>query len=140
MLFRSLAGIRYLGASIGELVDPNTGAMEVSLTQGEALGTVRSLPTGESFRFNTPIAAATTSYAQFYVKLWTNPAGQQVVTFAVRKGTLNIRVLSSPATIAVIDEKALDVPAGAYLTSIRNATEEELRALSGALAIYVADT
>ncbi len=135
-----LAGVRLLGSCVAELTNPNAGSMELHLAQGEALGSVRPLSTGGNFRFRTPIATAETRYAQFYVRLWTDPKGNSIVTFAVRKGTLNVKILSSSTTVAVIDEKALDIPAGAYLPSIRNVTEEETRTLSRTLSVYIADS
>ncbi|HTL69725.1 MAG TPA: hypothetical protein VL404_00395 [Candidatus Eisenbacteria bacterium] len=126
----------------GELlvVDTSASGLLFHLHAGSFLSNVRKLPSGSSFRVETPIVTAISEGGQFYVDYMVDPQKGPRSRVVVKKGLLNLFVKEASITIQMIEGQALEALAGSSIPSQHTASEEERKLADRALSIYIDDS
>lgn len=123
-------GYRLLGSSACVLVNTEKQAAKVEMTAGDIVALVKALPENATFEVGMPTSVAAVRGTQFWGRV--HPDGNGASTFAVREGTVQIKVLETGEEFLVNAGEALDIQKGKKLHEIRSALEAELAAIAQA--------
>lgn len=128
-----VAGCRLLAGTLASMAGTNTKKSTVTVETGNVILNLQKLPAGTEFELVTPEAVASVRGTQFWGRVM--PAGDTAAgtTFAVREGTVDIKVKSSGQTFRVEKGQALDIsPDAGAVPAVRPALDEELAAMAQA--------
>jgi hypothetical protein len=101
---------------------------KITVYNGDVLVNAKSLTTGTKLNIETPNAIIQVKLpAQFMFRVYADEKGNRATTMAVKKGKVGIFFKEGSAVIDILEDQAIDVGRGSFISNPRQATDEELK-------------
>ena len=138
IVMNQLAGVRLSKGAECLFDNIGSSSTHLVLSEGHALLNLKPLLSGE-FSIETPTVVIQTNLAsQFSCKI--NEDGNKTSTIiAVKKGRVEVQVKASGAAINLLQEQALEVSSGTFISAPHSITKEESDSLRQVNAIIISD-
>jgi hypothetical protein len=133
MVFNENAGARLLASTEAQLVSTSPADSYMEIKEGNALFNLKKLPEGSTFRVETPNAVAAVRGTRFWGRVDKKDPNNDIVTFAVAEGSVDIFAKSVNRSYHLEPKQALDIPRHVNESpKVREAKREELKAMKQA--------
>jgi hypothetical protein len=131
------AGVRFLEGSEVVLRDIEPENTQLDLKIGNIIANLKKkLSDDQDFKVETPTAVLAVRGTQFWGQVAT-PSAVPVTTFAVRKGEVEIFARQAQKSFKLSKGQALVIPYGETAPKVREASKQELTAISQAEEIRI---
>jgi len=136
IIWKNKWGYRLLGNSECVLAKTRKIDSMIEMREGNILVNVKNLPEGTILQISTPTAIAGVRGTQFWGRVNPDP-DNLMVTFAVRRGEVDITIKETQETLRVLRGQALEIPTKAEDIQIRPAKIVEMQAMAQIVTIPV---